>query len=651
VLIPAPGLVSAQLGPRDARFGAVQSINAPQRAVEAGVGWERIIFPWAQIQPNGPDQMMPGYYTDAEIDQQAKRGIQLVGVVLYTPAWAATDPGKGGASVPRGLDRPPTDASNFFGRFMNRLATQYKGKVDTWIIWNEPDLIHADTHESPNWAGSEADYWLLLKVGYQAVKQANPNAKVLTAGFSYWHAKEAGFPPYLERMLQVADNDAAAKRNSYFFDGVPLHPYSNPLNSFAMPMLYQQILGAHGLKKPIWNVESNAVPWDDPIGLLSRLPFRVSLEEQSSYVVTSFALGLAAGVERMSVYKLRDEAPENGQYFGLVREDNSVRPAFSALKNAINMFAGAKKATYTWDGSGNPPTSAELGRLLSSNTDHYQFVWPGTVSQVAIEKDGQRVTVVWNNTPRPVVAVVAASAGEGQLVDALGRSGPIGAPDGFYRIYLDGARGNTDPRDFSLILNGGHPWMIVEPLAGGAPPSQPPSLQSATCYSQTGYCVANWAFADYIDRNGGVEAFGLPISREFDLQGARTQVFQRQVLRLEADGAINALDLRDQRVIPTQRPPRTPTPTPTPSPTPNPSGSPTATPTPAPTPEPPVAWPELPGERFKVMMIGRGLSEELRDILGQSAYYRQYDNGRGNGMNRPGDLPRSNLKDAFEPLP
>src|SRR6266849_9729699 len=38
----------------DPRFGAVQAAFAPQAAQNAGVKWERLIFPWNGIQPNGP---------------------------------------------------------------------------------------------------------------------------------------------------------------------------------------------------------------------------------------------------------------------------------------------------------------------------------------------------------------------------------------------------------------------------------------------------------------------------------------------------------------------------------------------------------------------------------------------------------------------
>ena len=45
---------TAAQGASDLRFGAVASFWAPNEAAELGVGWERILFYWSEIQPFGP---------------------------------------------------------------------------------------------------------------------------------------------------------------------------------------------------------------------------------------------------------------------------------------------------------------------------------------------------------------------------------------------------------------------------------------------------------------------------------------------------------------------------------------------------------------------------------------------------------------------
>lgn len=66
-------------------LGAVQSIYNPDRAAQAGVQWERLIFPWSLIEKDGPNSWNDGYFTDQQIAQEADRGIEIVGLATYTP--------------------------------------------------------------------------------------------------------------------------------------------------------------------------------------------------------------------------------------------------------------------------------------------------------------------------------------------------------------------------------------------------------------------------------------------------------------------------------------------------------------------------------------------------------------------------------------
>src|SRR6185503_7580927 len=49
--VPAPVRALSQVAPR---IGAVEAFFRPGDAAEAGVGFERIIFEWRDLQPNGP---------------------------------------------------------------------------------------------------------------------------------------------------------------------------------------------------------------------------------------------------------------------------------------------------------------------------------------------------------------------------------------------------------------------------------------------------------------------------------------------------------------------------------------------------------------------------------------------------------------------
>ena len=55
------------------------------------------------------------------------------------------------------------------------------------------------------------------------------------------------------------------------------------------------------------------------------------------------------------------------------------------------------------------------------------------------------------------------------------------------------------------------------------------------------------------------------------------------------------------------------------------------------------------GDWFKSVLTGVGLPADLEQQMAGSPFLRQYNNTQPNGLNRPGDLPASDLRDAFEP--
>lgn len=468
LLRPSAGSAETSVDPRpavasrDPRFGIVQAIQAPDRAVAAGATWERIIFPWSRMEPRR-GELAPGYFSDQQLLAQVGRGFSEVGLLIYTPDWASSDPARPHPKrVPKNLYLRWDDPDNYWGQFVGRVAARYRGLVDRWIIWNEPDLYDP----SGRWFfdGSFEDYYQLLKVAYRQIKANNPDAKVILAGMAYWYDKWYNRPPYLGSLLEVAAADPSARRNDWYFDAVAVHTYGSPLNAYAQPMMIRRLLAARGIKKPIWIMESNAVPGDDPNAPVKASAYRASQDEQASYIIQSYALGIAAGVERQSIYKMIDETAEDGQFFGLVRNDGSLRPAYVAYQTAATYLADARWASYDWSGSGSPPGDAEIDALLASNQNRSWWIWPGQVNRVVIERGPLRTTVVWNASPSPVRARVPAAAASALAVTQYGQTGEVVARDGYYTLDLDPTAHNPDPTDPSIYLIGGRPWILQEPV-------------------------------------------------------------------------------------------------------------------------------------------------------------------------------------------
>jgi len=322
-------------------FGVVEAGAHPAAAEQLGADWERLTFHWNKFQPGGPDDFNPEAISNAALESARAAGRQVVGLIKDTPAWASASGSP--AAVPAGLDLPHDDPANHFASFVRRLVTHYSTQgIHHWIIWNEPDIRPGEG--SVEFEGEVEDYFRLLKSGYLAARAADPNAHIQMAGLTWWYDSERGREPYLLRLLRVISADPDARRHNWYFDGISLHIYFTTSTVWSLTGAYRHILSQFGLQsKAIWLTEYNASPRRDPAAAIGA-PFSLSLEQQADFIVQASALALAAGVDRMAVYKLYDDnfVPGQTEPWGLVRADGSLRPAFHAYQQVMAIFAGAR---------------------------------------------------------------------------------------------------------------------------------------------------------------------------------------------------------------------------------------------------------------------------------------------------------------------
>ena len=122
-------------------LGIVDAGRSPTAALKAGATWDRALFLWQLVQPNGPnDWELDRYIDHAKLRPTLGASLPVVGVVQGTPVWAAGNYRDGASAVPTGLGYPVDDPRNTFGQFMLRLVRAERGRISTWVIWNEPDF-------------------------------------------------------------------------------------------------------------------------------------------------------------------------------------------------------------------------------------------------------------------------------------------------------------------------------------------------------------------------------------------------------------------------------------------------------------------------------------------------------------------------------
>ncbi len=306
-----------------------------------GVGWERIIFPWNLFQPNGPDDFNTSAVPQAYLDAAQAAGREVVGLIKGTPPWASESGAL--AAVPNGLWLPHDDPDNVFGAFVRMLVEYYSPRgIHHWIIWNEPDIRPGEG--DVEFDGEVQDYFALLRTAYLAARSVDPTVHIQVAGMAWWYDVNRFREPYLLRLLRVIAADPAAHQNNWYFDGISLHIYFTTSDVWSIIMANRRFLLRFGLQdKAIWLSEFNASPRRDPLARIEAR-FTVSLEQQADFIVQASALALAAGVERLAVYRLYDNdfTPGLSEPWGLVRADGSLRPAFHAYHQVIQRFSGVQ---------------------------------------------------------------------------------------------------------------------------------------------------------------------------------------------------------------------------------------------------------------------------------------------------------------------
>lgn len=118
--------------------------------------------------------------------------------------------------IPRNLYEPilgddgAINPDNFWASYVYQTVNMYKGSIQIWEIWNEPDWVadyrvvdqwktRAPTAtDLPRFNGTIYDYVRMLRVSKVAAQLADPEAKIATGGL--------GYAPFLAAMLRSTDN-------------------------------------------------------------------------------------------------------------------------------------------------------------------------------------------------------------------------------------------------------------------------------------------------------------------------------------------------------------------------------------------------------------------------------------------------------------
>ncbi len=352
-----------------ARNDAAKQERFAYLAALAGMNWIRDRMSWGGIQ-TGPETFAQNTTYDSAATVQAKYGLKVLQVFHDTPGWA-TDRALDGDRASR---RFPRDLRLLYN-FCKAMGKRYEGRVLAWEPWNEANIAMFGGHTIDEMCTHQ-------KAAYLGFKAARRDLTVC------WNVY-AGSGTALHAQ-GVIENEAWP-----YFETYNIHTYSKPdayLNEFAPAR--QAACG-----RPLWLSECGiGLHWqtERPWSELSPEDER----RQAQSIAPSYASSLFAGVNRHFFFILGNY-PENQNQFGILRNDQTPRPAYVALAAVGRLLAGAVPLGR-WIPEQNPEARIYAFRALPDGVEHDVLVaWANKPTNIP-RMEGISPEAIYDYLGRPV---------------------------------------------------------------------------------------------------------------------------------------------------------------------------------------------------------------------------------------------------------
>ena len=341
---------------------------------DSGVVWSSIetargVYDWANL--------------DGDVAKARARGQKYLFNFGGTPRWAAP----GGTPTYIGTNAPPDNMADLRD-FARAIATRYRGKIEAYEVWNEPDIPLF-------YSGTGAQLLQMERAVLEGVRAGDPKALVAAPALAGVESAQA-FPV-------VADYFAAGGGKGC--DLFIYHSYDPPETAPDATQTLRDALASYHLPaKPIWLTERGA-----QLGTLTPT-------DAANFVARSFILGWATGVARQYWY-----AYDNEGYWSLDKQNHAAKTSDPTQLDADGI---AYREVRRWLFGAQMLSCGSDGRfwtcaLRQSNGRVVHIVWTtGKVSDFAIPANWKaRAQRDLSGAQKPITrATIAVGAGPVLLV-------------------------------------------------------------------------------------------------------------------------------------------------------------------------------------------------------------------------------------------
>lgn len=317
-------------------FGFVGADVSYDEMTRLGIKWDRPHpgpFTWNGIERQKGTYSW--YESDRLVQQNQSFNLATLATIWPFTSWDQASWGDIGTTrtifeekLGRGRRKPyDMDA---YRKFVLSLVERYDGDgkddiprlklpIKYWEVGNEPSMQKG---ELTFFNGTPEDYLEILKVTCEAVKEADPEAKVLHAGM-------AGMEPFM-----VSFWEPILAKGGQYFDIANIHSIgaSDELN---VPV-FKELLAKYNVNKPIWVTEAS-----HRIGK-SMGGRDISVEEHGRIFAKSYIISFGLGTDKVFYTTLKSgpSSPPSFEMEALIDASGQKRPAYHALKTLVPQLEG-----------------------------------------------------------------------------------------------------------------------------------------------------------------------------------------------------------------------------------------------------------------------------------------------------------------------
>jgi hypothetical protein len=208
----------------------------------------------------------------------------------------------------------------YFLRYVEETVRHYKGKVDVWCVWNEPNITF--------WNGTAAEFYELTKLTAERIRKTDPDAYII--GGVFWRSPAK----FIKNMHKAG--------GFKYLDAVAFHPYAaNPSDFMNVYDKFTKVLSEIDYSAPVWITEVGY-----PTG--GWYPTKVYQKKYPIFIAKTLTGAAVRGARTLLWYEMADSKNSgtinisSEKQFGLVNKDFSRKDGSWAYELCARYLPGSR---------------------------------------------------------------------------------------------------------------------------------------------------------------------------------------------------------------------------------------------------------------------------------------------------------------------